>query len=37
MTASITVGLGIMWMVGIALAWNVVMVLFHDVMARLLS
>jgi hypothetical protein len=33
----ISVGLGILWIVGVAAVWNVVLVLFHDVMARLLS
>jgi hypothetical protein len=34
---SISVGLGVLWIVGVAVAWNVVLVLFHDVMARFLS
>jgi hypothetical protein len=33
----ISVGLGVLWIVGAAAVWNVVLVLFHDVMARLLS
>lgn len=28
---------GVLWIVGIAAAWNVVLVLFHNLMARLLS
>lgn len=32
----VSVGLGILWIVGAAAVWNGVLVLFHDVMARLL-
>ena len=33
----ITVGSGVLWIVGAAAAWTVVLVLFHNLMARLLS
>lgn len=36
-TARITVGWGVLWIVGAAAAWTVVVVLFHNLMARLLS
>lgn len=33
----ISVTLGVLWIVGVAAAWNVVLVRFHDRVARLLS
>lgn len=33
---TISVGSGVLWIVGVAAAWNVVFVLFHNLMARLL-
>jgi hypothetical protein len=32
----VTVGIGVLWIVGAAAAWNVVLVLFHNLMVRLL-
>jgi hypothetical protein len=32
----ISLGAGVLWLVGIAAAWNVVYVLFHNLMDRLL-
>jgi hypothetical protein len=33
---ALSLGLGVLWMVGIAAAWNIAYVLFHNLMARLL-
>jgi beta-lactamase regulating signal transducer with metallopeptidase domain len=33
---TISVGLAVLWIVGVAAAWNVMFVLFHNLMARLL-
>lgn len=33
---SISVGVGVLWIVGAAAAWNIGLVLFHDLMTRLL-
>lgn len=34
---NITVGLGVAWIVGTAVAWNVLLVAFHYLVTRLLS
>ncbi len=33
----LTLGRGILWILGLAAAWTILLVLFHNVMARLLS
>lgn len=33
---SVSVGLGVLWIVGAAIVWNVLLVLLHDLIARLL-
>jgi hypothetical protein len=32
----LSLGAGVLWMIGIAGAWNIIYVLFHNLMARLL-
>lgn len=32
---SVSVGLGVLWIVGAAIVWNVLLVLLHDLIARL--
>lgn len=33
---SLSLGAGVLWLIGIAGAWNIIYVLFHNLMARLL-
>lgn len=33
----LSVGAGVLWIIGIAGAWTIVLVLFHNLMARLLG